>query len=186
MSLVALRVAKQAALIVPARRLVRGARRRRRIRTGRQVRGGVPLCAARRLLDVVPALAALVPLLDPPGGHWGWCAHGCGRTDGDGRLAVGLLLRVALLALGWVALALGRVALALGRVLLVLALRRVLLLLLGWGSLAVEGVGGSAVTVIGRCWNSFSMAFGMVGENTYPRPSSQASDRRRATPSSSS
>jgi hypothetical protein len=96
------------------------------------------LCAARGLLDVVPALAALVPLLDPAGWHGGRCSHRRGRSDGNRSLAVRLLLWVALLALRWIALSLGRVALALRRVLLVLTLGRVLLVLLGWSTLAVE------------------------------------------------
>jgi hypothetical protein len=64
-SLVAVGIAEQGALIVPARRLVGRTRRWWRVWTRGQMRRRIPLCAASGLLYIVPSLAVLVPLLDP-------------------------------------------------------------------------------------------------------------------------
>lgn len=68
-SLVAMRVSEQATLVVASGCLVGRSRWWGRIRTRRKMSGRIPLRTSSRLLDVVPALAVLVPLLSPTWGR---------------------------------------------------------------------------------------------------------------------
>lgn len=138
---VAVRVAEEAALVVAGAGDVGGVLAGGCVGAGWQVGGWVPLGAAGALLDVVPALAALVPLRCPAGGHGGWSTIGSWRSLGCGRALV-VLLGVAL----GLAVTLG-CAILLWR-LAILLLRRLAILLL-WG-LAVLLLRGLAVRLLLR------------------------------------
>lgn len=144
-ALMSMCVAKEGTFIVSTGRLIRRAGWWWRIWTGRQICGRIPLRATSRLLNIVPSLTVLVPLLHPAGRHWRRCTHGRGWPHGDRTLAIWLLLWVTL---GRVTLTLRRVALTLWWV--ALTLWWILLMLWWWtasgGTLVVDRVRCAAIT----------------------------------------
>jgi hypothetical protein len=131
MPAVSVSVAEKTALIVTSSSNVRSVGARRSVRTRRQVGRRVPLGATCGLLDVVPALAVLIPLLDPARWHWWRGTVRCGRALRCWRTLIVLLRRVALgltVALRRLAVALRGLAVTLRRAVLLRWLTVLLLL----------------------------------------------------------
>ena len=104
---VAVCVTKEASLIVAGCGVVGSTGGRRGVRARGQVRGRVPLHAACSLLDIVPALAVLIPLGRPAGGHGRWGTVRSRWALGRWRTASIVSLRSAVLALRGAAVLLG-------------------------------------------------------------------------------